>query len=139
MIAMVPVECAGGLAVWNSWAQWDRNQRLADFNEYWSAAKEIPVRIGDNLLVEVLETLPHRPITGGYRVLSDGKIDLGDYGRVHIDGLTVLEAKEKIILHLGRYLDDRQLGLFESSESDPSVTLRRIRPSESDYVFVDLE
>ncbi|MGO9470733.1 MAG: polysaccharide biosynthesis/export family protein [Isosphaeraceae bacterium] len=139
MIAIVPVECAGGSAVWNSWAQWDRNQRIADWNACWSAIKETRIRAGDILLVEVLETLPDRPIFGDYKVHPDGKIDLGHYGRVYVDSLTILEAKEKIILHLGRYLDDRQLGLVEFSESEPSVTLRRISPSESDHVFVDLE
>jgi protein involved in polysaccharide export with SLBB domain len=65
----------------------------------------------DLLIVEVLEALPGRPITGERLVRPDGTINLGFYGDVHVRGLTVTQAKEKIVLHLRRFLDDAILGL----------------------------
>jgi hypothetical protein len=40
--------------------------------------------------------------------------------REDVAGLTVSEAKEKIIFHLRQYLDDRQVGLIEFSASEPN-------------------
>ncbi len=137
IIAIVPVECAGGVAVWNRWERWDRDQRLADFNALWSAIEETPVRAGDVLMVDVFEALANHPITGEYTVDSNGKIDLGYYGRVHVADLTISEAKEKIVLYLRRYLDDRQLGLVELSASEPNASPSwTTSPSESDCVLV---
>jgi polysaccharide biosynthesis/export protein len=98
---------------------------------------EIEVRGGDTLLVEVFEAFPDYPITGTRTVHSDGRIDLGNYGRVYVAGLMLLEVKEKIVLHLRAYLDDENLGLIGSSESQPLAVPQRISPSESSYVFVD--
>src|ERR1700712_2035788 len=50
----------------------------------------------DLLLVEVLEALPGRPITGERLVRPDGKITLGFYGEIYVAGLTTDEIKEKI-------------------------------------------
>src|SRR3954454_2162590 len=52
----------------------------------------------DLLLVEVLEALPGRPISGERLVRPDGTISLGFYGDLHVRGLTVPQAKEKIVL-----------------------------------------
>ena len=43
----------------------------------------------DLLLVEVLEALPGRPISGERLVRPDGKISLGFYGEVYVAGLTI--------------------------------------------------
>ena len=68
----------------------------------------------DLVLVEVLEALPGRPISGERLVRPDGKISLGFYGDVYVAGLTMPEVKEKIVLHLRKYLTDEILGLVEA-------------------------
>jgi len=65
----------------------------------------------DLVLVELLEGLPGRPISGERLVRADGKISLGFYGDVEIRGLTLEQVKVAIIKHLRRYLDDSTLGL----------------------------
>ena len=72
----------------------------------------------DLLLVEVLDALPGRPISGERLVRPDGKISLGFYGDVYVAGLTVPEVKEKVVRHLQKYLSDDGLGLVEIDESD---------------------
>ena len=67
----------------------------------------------DIIVVEVLEALPGRPITGERLIRHDGTISLGFYGDVHVRGLTIEQAKVKIILHLRRYLTDSGLGLVQ--------------------------
>ncbi len=64
----------------------------------------------DLVLVEVLEALPGRPISGERLVRPDGKISLGFYGDVYVAGLTMPEVKEKIVLHLRKFLTDEALG-----------------------------
>src|SRR3954447_14056521 len=61
------------------------------------AMHELPYVIEppDLLLVEVLEALPGRPISGERLVRPDGSISLGFYGDVHVQGLTIRQAKEK--------------------------------------------
>jgi polysaccharide export outer membrane protein len=90
----------------------------------------------DIVQVEVLEALPGRPITGERLVRPDGTISLEFYGNVYVAGLTPTEAKEKIILHLRKYLTDEVLGLIdEDTETEkPKV----VDPKESDRVFVDV-
>lgn len=82
------------------------------------AMREIPYVIEppDLLLVEVLEALPGRPISGERLVRPDGKIGLGFYGDLYVRGLTVEQAKEKLVLHLRRYLNDEILGLYRMEE-----------------------
>jgi protein involved in polysaccharide export with SLBB domain len=72
----------------------------------------------DLLLVELLEALPGRPITGERLVRADGTITLGFYGDVHVRGLTLGQAKTKIIRHMQKFLSDETLGL--SYYDDPS-------------------
>jgi polysaccharide export outer membrane protein len=98
----------------------------------------------DLVLVEVLEALPGRPISGERLVRPDGKISLGFYGDVYIAGLTISEVKEKIVLHLRKYLTDEVLGLVEidpesgSGKLDDKGKLITIEPKDSDRVFVDV-
>jgi polysaccharide biosynthesis/export protein len=99
----------------------------------------------DLLLVEVLEALPGRPISGERLVRPDGKITLGFYGDVYVAGLTLPEAKEKIILHLRKHLTDTALGLVEidSNTLEPKVDPKTkqpvtIDPKDSNTVFVDV-
>jgi polysaccharide export outer membrane protein len=90
----------------------------------------------DLLIVEVLEALPGRPISGERLVRPDGKISLGFYGEIYVAGLTTDEIKEKIVLHLRRFLPDDVLGL---NEFDPKTNANKeIEPRNSPRVFVDV-
>src|SRR4051794_32984252 len=75
----------------------------------------------DILVVEVLVALPGRPITGERLVRPDGTISLGFYGDVHVRGLTIRQAKVKIINRLREYLGDEVLGLVEFREDAGAV------------------
>ncbi|MDR3618429.1 MAG: polysaccharide biosynthesis/export family protein [Paludisphaera borealis] len=68
----------------------------------------------DLVLIEVLEALPGRPISGERLVRPDGMITLGFYGEINVRGLTIAQAKVKIIKHLRLYLTDEILGLHEA-------------------------
>jgi polysaccharide export outer membrane protein len=98
----------------------------------------------DLVLVEVLEALPGRPISGERLVRPDGKISLGFYGDVYVAGLTMSEAKEKIILHLRKYLTDEALGLVEIDKDTAEPKLDKngkpipIDPKDSATVFLDV-
>ncbi len=98
----------------------------------------------DMILVEVLEGLPGRPISGERLVRPDGKISLGWYGDVYVAGLTVPEVKEKIILHLRKFLHDDQLGLIKADDetgdllTDKNGEYIRVEPRDSDRLFVDV-
>jgi protein involved in polysaccharide export with SLBB domain len=72
----------------------------------------------DVLIVEVLEALPGRPISGERLVRPDGTIGLGFYGDIHVKGLTTQQAKIKIIEHLRRWLSDEDLGLKDAYPAD---------------------
>lgn len=76
----------------------------------------------DLVLIEVLEALPGRPISGERLVRPDGKISLGFYGEVHVAGLTIEQAKVKIIKLLRKYLSEEGLGLFKMKEPDWETT-----------------
>jgi polysaccharide export outer membrane protein len=98
--------------------------------------EEYVVEPPDLLLVEVLEALPGRPISGERLVRPDGKISLGFYGDVYVAGLNLAEVKEKVILHLRRSISDEKLGLVVH---DPRTNQDRpVTPRESDRVFVDV-
>jgi polysaccharide export outer membrane protein len=99
----------------------------------------------DLLLVEVLEALPGRPISGERLVRPDGSISLGFYGDVQVGGLTLPEIKERIVRHLQKYLSNEVLGLTvtdpESGEPviDPSTGKPRTRePKDTNTVCVDV-
>jgi protein involved in polysaccharide export with SLBB domain len=78
----------------------------------------IVIQPPDLILVEVLEALPGRPISGERLVRPDGTISLGFYGDVHVAGLTRKQAKVKIIKHLRPILSDDVLGLVETQPED---------------------
>jgi polysaccharide export outer membrane protein len=90
----------------------------------------------DLIIVEVLEALPGRPITGERLVRPDGTISLDFYGKVYVAGLTTQEIKEKIVLHLRKYLTDEALGLVVENPETGEREL--VPPGESDMVFVDV-
>jgi polysaccharide export outer membrane protein len=100
----------------------------------------------DMLLVEVLEALPGRPISGERLVRPDGRISLGFYGEVYVAGLTVPEVKEKIVLHLRKFISDETLGLVEPDPNSETGDFKRDKngqlvvkdPKETDRVFVDV-
>src|SRR5262249_12774901 len=105
---------------------------------------EYVVEPPDLILVEVLEALPGRPISGERLVRPDGKISLGFYGEVYVAGLTIPEVKEKIILHLRKYVSDETLGILELDEEDQvkldsngkPIPIKDLR--DSDRVFGDV-
>jgi protein involved in polysaccharide export with SLBB domain len=66
----------------------------------------------DFLMVEVLEALPGRPLSGERLVRADGTITLGFYGDVYVRGLTLEQVKTKVVLHLRRFINDETLGLL---------------------------
>lgn len=66
----------------------------------------------DLLLVEVLEALPGRPLSGERLVRPDGMISLGFYGDVYVKGLTIEQAKAKVLLHLRNFVNDDYLGVY---------------------------
>ncbi len=92
------------------------------------------VQTPDVIIVEVLKALPDRPITGERLVRPDGKISLGYYGEVYVAGLTTTQIKEKVVLHLRKYLDDPTLGLETVKDGKTS----QVAPAESTRVFVDV-
>jgi len=99
----------------------------------------------DLVLVEVLDALPGRPISGERLVRPDGSLSLGFYGDVQVGGLTVLEVKEKIVRHLQKYLEDSTLGIVEIdlATGDPKVDPATgkpmmLDPKDSTTVFVDV-
>jgi polysaccharide biosynthesis/export protein len=97
----------------------------------------------DMLLVEVLESLPGRPISGERLVRPDGRVSLGFYGEVYVAGLTTPEVKEKIVLHLRKYINDEILGLVDIDENgeykrDAKGEVIFKDPKETDRVFVDV-
>jgi polysaccharide export outer membrane protein len=99
----------------------------------------------DLMIVDVLEAAPGRPISGERLVRPDGKISLGFYGEVEVAGLTIPEIKEKVVLHLRKFLSDETLGLLETDANtgesvvDPETgKTKAIDPKETDRVFVDV-
>ena len=96
---------------------------------------EYMVEPPDLILVEVLEALPGRPISGERLVRPDGKITLGFYGEVYVAGLTISEIKEKIVLHLRKQIPDEVLGLIEQDEEGNFI---EVEPKDSNRVFVDV-
>ena len=91
-----------------------------------------PVNPPDLISVEVLETLPDRPIDKGERLVRpDGTITLGFYGDVYVAGLTTPEIKAGVIQHLQQFLTDEQLGLIGPDG-------KQVPPEKSTNVAVDV-
>jgi polysaccharide export outer membrane protein len=112
------------------------------------AAKDIPRELNktalppyvveppDLLVIEVLEALPGRPISGERLLRPDGTISLGFYGDVFVAGLTLDEVKEKVVLHLRQYLNDEILGLWRFDPAQNKFVPKEAR--DVDTVFVDV-
>jgi polysaccharide export outer membrane protein len=97
----------------------------------------------DLLIVEVLEALPGRPISGERLVRPDGTISLGFYGDIEVAGLTLPGVKEKVLQQLRKSLDDETLGLMRTDdngtpEDEKDDKLVPVAPRDSDRVFVDV-
>ena len=105
---------------------------------------EYAVEPPDLVVVEVLEALPGRPISGERLVRPDGKISLSFYGDIYVAGLTLPEVKEKIVLHLRKFLEDEVLGLIMIDEDgepvrDPKTNeWVKVAPRDTHMVFVDV-
>ena len=102
---------------------------------------EYVVEPPDIIRVEVLEALNSRPITGERLVRSDGTISLDYYGNVYVAGLTLTQIKEKVIIHLRRYLTDQTLGLVEAitdASGNPTGELKKIPLDKNQVVYVDV-
>ncbi len=89
---------------------------------------------GNHLLIEVLEALPGRPISGERIVRPDGTISLGFYGDLKVVGLTRDQVKAKAIEHLRQWLTDEALGLVVRGKDGTTV---RVPPARSTAIFVD--
>ncbi|MFI5457774.1 MAG: sigma-70 family RNA polymerase sigma factor [Isosphaerales bacterium] len=99
----------------------------------------------DLIIVEVLEALPGRPISGERLVRPDGTISLGFYGDIHVAGLTLPEVKEKIIQHLREFISDESLDLvrLHPGTDEPMIDEKtkepvKFDPRKSSTVFVDV-
>jgi len=81
----------------------------------------------DLVLVEVLDALPGRPISGERLVKPDGTISLGFYGSIPVKGLTLDQIKVAIIKHLREFLIDETLGLIEPDiDGEPGTRMPAI-------------
>ena len=92
------------------------------------------IKPGQIILVEVLEALPGRPISGERLVRPDGTISLGFYGDLPVAGLTRAEVKIKVIQHLRKFLSDDVLGLVVFNNDRHKLLY--LPPEESNRVFV---
>jgi RNA polymerase sigma factor (sigma-70 family) len=98
-------------------------------------AEPYRIKPGDRLVIEVLEALPGRPISGERIVRPDGTVSLGFYGDLPVAGLNRKEIKIKLIEHMQKYLKDEVLGLV-ADDADTGKP-RAIAPADSDRVSVD--
>ena len=89
----------------------------------------------DLIQIEVLEALPGRPISNERLVRPDGTITLGFYGDIYVAGLTLKEIKEKVIIHMRKYVSDESLGLIAVDDAGKELY---VPPAESDRVSVDV-
>ncbi len=112
------------------------SKNIADLERQLEAPNAEPrkVRPGDVLMIEVLEALPGRPITGERLVRPDGTISLGFYGNLFVAGLNRDQIKVTLIEHLRQTLSDESLGLVEQDAQGRTITTDPVR---SDRVFVD--
>ena len=97
------------------------------------------VKVGDLIVVEVLEALPGRPISGARKVREDGTISLGFYGDLPVAGLNRAQIKEAVVKHLRKYLGDEVLGLIARTENGriEESKVIEVAPADTDRVFVD--
>ena len=125
-------------------AQGPRADRQKARPSHPTARPDYVIEPPDVLLVDTLDALPGRPISGDRLVRPDGRIGLGFYGDVYVAGLTVKEAKAKIVLHLRNFLSDEMLGLLQRDPKtgdyrrDNGLRLIRKDPADTDRVIVDI-
>jgi RNA polymerase sigma factor (sigma-70 family) len=91
------------------------------------------VKPGDILVIEVLEALPGRPLTGERIVRPDGTIGLGFYGELRVAGLDRNEIKVALIDHMKKHLSWKSLGLVDAQGRE----FAHASPLESNRVFVE--
>ncbi|MFO0949852.1 MAG: sigma-70 family RNA polymerase sigma factor [Isosphaeraceae bacterium] len=114
----------------------EAERRYQALRERPRPAERVEVRIGDHVLVEVLEALPGRPISGERFVRADGKMSLGFYGELYVAGMTTDEIKERVVHLLRKFLDDEVLGLIVVDvKTGKPLT---VSPKETTRVFVDI-
>ena len=89
----------------------------------------------DLIVVEVLEALPGRPISGERLIRPDGTVSLAFYGDIYVLGLTASQIKEKVVLHLRKFIPDEVLGLYEQ---DMEGKWTVVEPKDSNRVFVEV-
>ena len=98
----------------------------------------------DLVLVEVLEALPGRPISGERLVRPDGKITLGFYGEVYVAGLTLRKSRKRSSSTYASTSPTRLSGWSTSTpkrESRSSIKAGKpvlIDPKDSITVFIDV-
>ena len=93
------------------------------------------IKVGQTIVVEVLEALPGRPIQADHVVRPDGTISLGFYGDLHVAGLNRYQIKCKVIELLREHLKDEVLGLWKIDRVSGKAI--KVPPVESNRVFVD--
>ena len=91
----------------------------------------------DLIIVEVLDALPGRPISGERLVKPDGTISLSFYGDIPVKGLTLPQIKVAIIKHLRTFLNDDVLGLevlagAPEAIAIPDLPAERVNPFDRD-------
>ncbi|GAC1312460.1 MAG: hypothetical protein NVSMB14_14340 [Isosphaeraceae bacterium] len=82
----------------------------------------------DVLNVTVYTALPGRPLEGGRLVQADGTINLGYYGIVKVNGLTLEQAKRKIVAHLRQFMPDEPLGLLAFDDRGEPIVDKEGKP-----------
>src|SRR5712675_2013960 len=65
----------------------------------------------DLLTVELLKSLPDRPLQGQRLVRTDGTINLGFYGSICVAGLTIDQAKDRVEQFLSQYIRNPKVNL----------------------------
>jgi polysaccharide biosynthesis/export protein len=64
-----------------------------------------------DVTVELAQSRAMQQIRGEHLVRPDGTVGLGTYGEVHVDGLTLAEARQAIEAHLGQFLLNPQISI----------------------------
>ena len=87
----------------------------------------------DLFVVEVMEALPGRPLSGERLVRPDGVISLGFYGEIPVKGLTLPQIKVAIIKQLRKFVDDETLGLEIGPEVEPEMDVPELPPGKNPF------
>lgn len=91
-------------------------------------AKEYVIEPLDILTVTVPKSLPDAPLSGKYRVHDNGKVRLGLFGAVPVEGLTLDEATGAIEKHLGQFINGPKVAVeLWSAESKIHAALEEVQ------------